>query len=410
MRRSVRQALAGAIVTGVALGPTVSSAAPRPVSADSRHQHQALSEAGLLRRLTSPAGQLTPLPTGTRIVQVSSHDLSGGNVDGGSYEPALAPLLPPTYVRRVGTAFELADQRGPGCLVRIWMTASSGDSGSTASFGNLQLFVDGHRRPVVDEPAASFFGGHDPRFPRPLVNDYVHSSGGNYSYIPFCFTSRLRVLVTGNLTVPLNYFQLTFLEARPGTPVEPFHDGHATARKAAQVLTSAGRPPARPATLSAMARLRPGDQLHLPPVHGPGTVRYLRFKVVPFTIETLRGLTLLVATDRTAKPQVRVPLADVFGDGIETRPIRSLAFGMAPAASTGYLALPIPFNHAMHLSVRSTSARASVSLHAWTTPRAATTRRLYGEQIGTHTRLGRDFPVLAARGFRSPCLVGARPT
>jgi hypothetical protein len=359
------------------------------------------SEQGLLSRLTSPVAQLRPLPTGATVSQLSSHDLTGGNNDGGSYHDALGQAsLPPTFVRMQDGAYVLADELGPACLVRLWMTATTNQTlGDPGSFGNLQMFFDGRSTPAVNEPVSDFFAGRDPRFPTPLVNNYRVSSGGNYSRIPFCFAHRLEIRATGALSTSQNYFQLTFLHAPPGTPVQTFDGGDAdVAQAAARALANVGRPPSPARSVSASALLTPGGVVALPSLAGPGTVRYLQIAVKPFDITTLNALSLRVAVDGSSRPQVDVPLADVFGDGIEVRPIKSLDFGMDPPTGTGYLALPIPYRKQARISVTSSGAHASVSIHAWTGAPAATTERLYGQTLITQTQLGQDFPVLGARG------------
>jgi hypothetical protein len=358
-----------------------------------------LSEKGLLQRLVSPAAQLEAMPAGVSVSQLSSHDLAGGNVDGGSYTPAMASALPLTYVSRAGSSYVLADENGPGCLVRMWMTADSdGTDGDVASFGNIQLYFDGSSTPAVNEPATQFFSGEDPRFPVPLVNDYLNLSGGDYSYVPFCFAHSLQVRVTGSLTLDGNYFQLTFLNARTGTPVQTFKGGEPAAQSAAKELAGAGKAPTAKPSATTSATIGPGGAVALRPLSGPGTVRYLRFTVKPFDISTLDGLSLQVNVDGASHPQVDVPLADVFGDGLETRSIQSLDFGEDPATDTGYLALPIPYAKLARVSLRSETANATVSFSGWKGPSTHTNERLYGQQLVTQTKLGQDFPVLDAGG------------
>jgi hypothetical protein len=401
--RSVRPSRV--LITGVFALALLAAAAPGSAGslttaarAVAAHPAPALSERALLARLTDPAGQLDPLPFGLSVSQVSSHDLSGGNLDGGSYSPLQAPLLPVTYVRHDPGGYTLADLPGPGCLVRIWMTASAGVQGDTSSYGRLQLLFDGSSRPAVDVPAATFFSGGDRRFPRPLVNDYLHSSGGNYSYIPFCFARRLQVRATGHLATMANFFQLTVVHAPSGTPVKTFTGGSAIARSAALALRRVGRAPTGPPRASVAGRLRAGRPVRLTALRGAGTVRYLQMRVAPFDVATLHALRLRVAVDGAKHPQVDVPLADVFGDGLETRPIRSLAFGMSPSTRTGYLALPIPYHRGARVTIATTGRPATVSIQAWTGPPSGTADRLYGRQLITRTRLGQDFPVLEAAG------------
>ena len=108
-----------------------------------------LSEQSLLWRLTVAAGQLARLPAGVSVDELSSHDLTGGNVDGGSDNDTLGQtgVLPPTYVRIVDGAYVLADEPGPGCLLRIWMTGDTNQvQGDPGSFGASSCTSTGARR------------------------------------------------------------------------------------------------------------------------------------------------------------------------------------------------------------------------------------------------------------------------
>src|SRR5258707_7119251 len=98
---------------------------------------------------------LARLPAGARVVRAGSHDLTGGNTDGGSYGGAVTAIgLPPSYVRQEIGGYVLLDVRRPGCLVRQWMTANGASQGDVGGFGRLQLFFDGESSPRFDEPAS----------------------------------------------------------------------------------------------------------------------------------------------------------------------------------------------------------------------------------------------------------------
>ena len=132
-------------------------------------------------------------------------------------------------------------------------------------------------------------------------------------------------------------------------------------------------------------------------LEGAGTIRYLRFRVDPFDAETLNALTLRIAVD--GRPaQIEVPLAGLFGDGIETRPIRSAGFGMNPADGTGYLALPVPYRRGATVEIASETT-ASVEVDGWT-GRAAPPRsgRLYGEHHVEQAAEGSDTRIFDAEG------------
>src|SRR5947209_5757021 len=77
----------------------------------------ALSADLMLARLTNPVAAAASLPTGVRVVQWSSHDRQGGNIDGGWYDdgPPLSLLdQPPTWVRHDAGGTVLLDEQRPG--------------------------------------------------------------------------------------------------------------------------------------------------------------------------------------------------------------------------------------------------------------------------------------------------------
>ena len=355
-----------------------------------------LSEQALLARLTSPVAAVAPLPAGVHVVQPSSHDLMGGNVDGGSYGgPITTGGIPPTYVRREDGGYVLLDVQRPGCLVREWMTANVANQGDLAGYGRLQLFIDGEDRPRVDVPAPDFFAGRDARFPRPLVGDQAASSGGNYSYVPVCFARSLKLRVTGSPSDAGGWWQSTLLLAPAGTPVESFRG--ADARAAAGALAHTGAAPARRPRIRASRALKAGDTVRIARVRGKGTLRYLRFRVAPFDAATLAGVSLRVAADGASRPQIDVPLGALFGDGLEVRDIHAAAFGMAPKLGEGYFALPVPYRRGATISLAA-SHPARVSLDGWIGRPAPREGTLYGERHETTTALGDDVRVLDTDG------------
>ncbi len=361
-----------------------------------------LSEAGLLNRLADPVKSLSPLPQGVSISEVSSHDLLGGNFDGGSYgqdssgNGPTGVMHPSTYLRREVGGYVLLDQPGPGCLVRFWMTSIGGGLldpnvvlGDVSAFGRLQAFFDGRTRPSIDEPTGRFFSGSDPRFPKPLVNDERSSGGGNYSYVPLCFSTRLKIRVTRVPTDDFGYYQMTLLQAPQGTKVETF--------RGQRVTPPTPRRPLSAPRLVSSRRLKPGQTPVMVRLRGQGTVRYLRLRIAPFTESALQSLSLRVSVNGAPRPQIDVPLGSLFGDGLQTRAISSRGFGMSPATSTGYLSLPIPFSSGALLAVHA-ATHASVRLEAWTGPATHHSGILWGERHVEHSQLGRDLRVLEVSG------------
>jgi hypothetical protein len=264
------------------------------------------------------------------------------------------------------------------------------------NIGRIQLFFDGEAEPRVDVPAAEFFAGSSPGFPQPLVGDANSSSGGHFSYVPFCFARSLKMRVTAIPDDENLWYQLTELVLPHGTPVRTYEAGDLAAGEGAAALIAAGAPPAQEPQVVEQ-QLGAGDRLPLLERGGGGSIRFLRFSVTPFTAETLAGLELRVTADGTSEAQIAVPLGALFGDGLSTRAIRSTAFGMDPLAGSGYFALPIPYGSGVSAELRASTA-ANVRAEIWVGEALPHAGVLHGQRHVEHSRRGSDFTALAASG------------
>jgi hypothetical protein len=351
----------------------------------------ALSPDQLLERLTNPVAAATSLPLGVRLIQHSSHDRSGGNGDGGTFDPVTEQAGSPQWLRRDGEKFVLFDEQRPGCLTRMWFTGLDPNQGGLADFGTLEFWIDGVL--VVDAEANALFSGDHPGFPRKLVGNYTVSSGGNYSYVPICFAESL--VIEANRPRPgLGFYQLEALVAPLGTAVTPgLPDADALAAAVA-ALDGAGSAPVGPATATVADELDASESLRTH-VSGRGSITYIKIGVSDFTIDTLRSSWLSVTADG-GPAQIHVPLAAAFGDGNEVRPVRSSAFGMDPTAKTGYVALAIPFSNGVTIDI-SAGAPSHFSLDVWRSRSAPGPNRLYGTyEADQITELGEDYTALAS--------------
>src|SRR6185503_5291948 len=227
------------------------------------------------------------------------------------------------------------------------------------------------------------------------VGDFASSSGGNYSYVPFCFARSLKVRVTSTPGDARGWWQHTLLLAPGGTPVETF--AGADARGAAAALGRAPAPPRRRALIRASRRLGPGGPSLVGRLRGAGTLRYVRIGVAPFDTATLAAISLRVTVDGAPRAQVDVPLADLFGDGVGARKLGASAFGMDPERGEGYFALPIPYRRGVRVSIAARRP-ASVRLEAWRGQAVRGAGTLYGERREETTREGVDVRVLDASG------------
>jgi hypothetical protein len=351
----------------------------------------------ILARLSDPvAAATTSLPAASRVFQVSSREREGGNRDWGVY--TREPERPRTFVGQDDEGFVLLDEQRPGCLTRMFFTAGS-PVGDISGLGHIQLLFDGEQEPRVDVPATDFFAGRLPGFPQPLVGDSNTSSGGFYSMVPFCYRQGLTVRIT---QMPTDrdgerlWYQLTAVSFPHGTPVSTYQPGGLRTADAAAALQAAGAPPAGPRNVTNQV-VSPGSTFEVFSAAGAGSLRHLGFMVAPFTEDTLSQLELAVTVDGAADPQIAVPLDVLFGDGLGVRPLRSVAFGMDPAAGTGYFALPIPFTDGITAVVRSRTA-AVVRVQAWARDGLPGAGVLHAIPHTERSQRGLDATVLAAAG------------
>lgn len=388
---AVALAVATIVPANAAVGfppaPTPSSPAPAgPVTGDQ-----------MLARVADPvAAAATPLPDGSRVFQVSSREREGGNRDWGVY--TREPERPRTFVGHDGHGFVLLDEKGAGCLTRMFFTAGS-PVGEISGLGRIQLLFDGEKQPRVDVPAVDYFAGRITGFPQPLVGDSNSSSGGFFSLVPFCYRAGLTVRVTGMPTDRDGerlWYQLTSVAFPHGTPVRTYEPGDLSTDEAAGALAAVGTPPASTPTATTQV-MTPGSAVTALSRAGAGSLRFMRFTVAPFTPDTLSQLELAITVDGAATPQIAVALDVLFGDGLSVRPIRSAAFGMDPATGTGYFALPVPFNDGVSAVVRSRTA-AAVRVETWVgdpLPRAGVLRAITTTE---RSQRGLDATVLTAIG------------
>ncbi len=332
---------------------------------------------------------------------VSSHDRTGGNVDGGSYGGAGTGIgLTQTFVRRAGSEYVMYEHDGPGCITRTFFATAGPPLGSAEPFGRLKVFIDGEAEPSFDEELTEFYAGRVSGYPGPLVGDQDVSSGGTYSYVPFCFNRSVEVRTTGvPVSDGIGWWQMNLLLAPDGTKVEPF-DRATDMSGDAGILNSTGmRPRGKPEFTASRVIVDGAAELPIARLGGAGTVEYLRFAVDPFDIETLRALSLRVSVGGRP-PDIDVPLASLFGDGIETRPIDAAGFGMDPAAGTGYFALPIPFRRGGEIElVAADGAKAEVTVDGWLGPKVPKTAgRLIGEYHVEQAAEGSDTRIIDTAG------------
>ncbi len=125
-----------------------------------------------------------------RLLQISSYDRTGGNSD--------------FIAIKDGATATLADIKGPGVIVRIWVTIASPDKHFLRRI-ILRMFWDGEATPSVEVPVGDFFGTGFQY--KQYVTPYLGmSSGGYYSFFPMPFGRSARVEVVNETGQEINSF------------------------------------------------------------------------------------------------------------------------------------------------------------------------------------------------------------
>lgn len=104
----------------------------------------------------------------------------------------------------------MLDQRGPGCVYRIWMTSLQDVFPSDW----VKIYFDGSSVPAIDLTVAQMFSGTVAPFLAPLVANNQQSSGGYVSYVPLCYRSSIKIVTNMD-----RYYNIGYLTYPPGSDV-----------------------------------------------------------------------------------------------------------------------------------------------------------------------------------------------
>lgn len=238
-----------------------------------------------------------PLPRGSRAVQFSSRDPSGGNTDHGHFTGRTEDRL--QIMARV---------EGPGRIVRLW---------SANPQGRLRIELDGETR--YDAPFAQMFDGSLPSFAAPLAGP---GGGGFTSYVPMPF--RERCLVATDAGDALYYH--VGIERGDATPA-------AATAIASDAFESAG-------ALAGRSRIVE--------LEGAGEVLELAWttRAEP---AAWRDVWLEVRADGEPLPCLAAPLLACFGVDFEGAAIDTLP--LDSDADARVLRLPMPFRRGLRIDL-----------------------------------------------------------
>jgi hypothetical protein len=226
----------------------------------------------------------------------------------------------------------LAEDRGPGEVDSIWFTR---DEGNVSATGNIRIVLDGVT--VLDANLQRVVNGDfGAPFSWPLVTTADQTSGGVTIKIPMPYRDSMLVTTTNN---PL-FYHVGYRDFADATGVTRFNP----ADPATDVITklrNAGRQdpkPAQPGATTVATTVTPNPTATLASLTGPGAITGIRLRVQDgqATEAALNGLRIRATFD--GRSTVDAPVGEFFGAGLGERDVRSLMFGMDPAAGGWYSA------------------------------------------------------------------------
>ncbi len=264
----------------------------------------------------------------------------------------------------------MLDADGPGCIVRVWITASN-------ACGTLRVYLDGSDEPVLAEEAQKLIG--DSVLVGPPLSE-TRARGRNF-YLPIPYARHCKVTYdrpnfqTSKNSDDLLYYQINYRTYAPEAKVESFtRTGFDTAKEQVDQLQAALLRPgeAMPAGLAAQgvktATLAPNEamQITLP---GPAAVRRLMVRLEADDLALATRQTVLAA-EFDGISTVWCPVGDFFGSGVGVNPYRGW---WREICEDGQMICywPMPYRESCQLQLKNHGAQSvtvtiEVTTGAWT--------------------------------------------
>jgi hypothetical protein len=298
----------------------------------------------------------------------------------------------------------MLDQRGPGCVYRIWMTSL--EAAFPAEW--VKIYFDGSRVPAIDVTMAQMFSGTHAPFLAPLVDNILSSSGGYVSYVPLCYRSSIKIVTNMD-----RYYNIGYLTYPPGSDVTTWTPAQNTAAMRAEWSHVTADPigTARNTSASGTLTLAPGATRSLVTLTGPRTIEAIKIAIAGVTASS--GATAAAVLDHTwikinwdghSAAAVDAPLGSFFALGqFGSSAAHGLVAGL-DASNTMYMYLPMPFRRSATIRLVNASAGTVSGISYQIQYRPFTgnfanvgyLRTSYTKT--TNAPVGRDIPILHATG------------
>jgi hypothetical protein len=299
----------------------------------------------------------------------------------------------------------MLDQKGPGCVYRIWMTSLQ------SFFPNqwIKIYFDGSSKPAISMTIGQIFAGTHAPFLAPLVEGPAGSSGGYTSYVPLCYHRSIQIVTNMD-----RYYDIGYVTYAPNANVKTWSPSEDTSALR-QLWTNASQNPnpvaAGNQTATGTLSLPAHKAAPILNVSGPDSIQSIKLTIPGITAtESPAAATVLNQTwiqvfwDGQKTPSVSAPLGSFFGMGqFGSYPTHGLVVGM-DAANEMYMYLPMPFQHSALIQLwnRGTTAVNGVGYNVQYQPYTGSFSQVgYFKTSFTTTskaKPGNDIPILNTKG------------
>lgn len=311
----------------------------------------------------------------------------------------------------------MLDQRGPGCVYRIFMASLQSFFPSEW----VKIYFDGNPKPAIDMTVSQMFSGANAPFLAPLVENYRNSSGGYVSYVPLCYHKAIEI--TTNFD---RYYDIGYESYPPNADVKTWSPSDSTAQLQAEWANATADPITTSGNTvdSGTVSLSPGVAKPLATIKGSDSIQSIKLSIPGVTASArtaaatrLNHIWIRAYWDGAKTPNVDAPVGSFFAVGqLGSYPAHGLVAGM-DANNELYMYLPMPFRSeaVIQLVDEGPQAIPDIGYEVQYRPFQSATGsfRDVGYFTTSYTtsssvRVGRDVPILKAVG--SGKLVGVTAT
>jgi D-arabinan exo alpha-(1,3)/(1,5)-arabinofuranosidase (non-reducing end) len=262
----------------------------------------------------------------------SSHNQKDGTEDADTFHPN-------KYTMNDREWQILIDEKGPGCVTRLWL--------SETSKGRLRFYFDHEQEPRIDITVQELFTGWHKQSVSMLVNSVTDTSCGQVSLFPFPFAKHCTIMT--DATEPGFKYQVNILKLPSSDNVISYSKvpdqrlKDALSRTDAFMKTVAFERFMNQDSMKASVTLEPDAPQLIANLPGPAAIDYLEFKIPGLSMDVLNNIDMTIYWDGMNSPTVQCTLREFFCNIDCERNWFSLPLGYIHKLNTLYSQFYMPF-------------------------------------------------------------------